>query len=336
MAKNEKTVMNRNRHVVISGSSGQIGTNLGVALCAKGNRVTGVDRRPNTWLNVFPTLLIDLRMHHEFVFEALRSLGPIDGIVHLAANAKVHELVQYPERAMDNIAMAFNVFDAARRLGVPVVFGSSREVYGDIQHHLTHEQLADFAVAESPYSASKIAGEALLYSYGRCYGMRHLVFRFSNVYGRYDNDLERMERVIPLFIRRILDGEPITLYGSQKMLDFTYVDDCVRGIVAGIEALLDGRVNGEVVNLAAGKGQTLLDLVRFIEQATGCRASMRARPVRHGEITRYVADLSKARALLNYQPKTYLEEGIRRSLDWWRETGAAPDPKRRTGRVKSR
>lgn len=63
---------------------------------------------------------------------------------------------------------------------------------------------------------------------------------------------------------------------------------------------------------------------------------MRARPVRHGEITRYVADLSKARALLNYQPKTYLEEGIRRSLDWWRETGAAPDPKRRTGRVKSR
>ncbi len=318
----------KQRHIVITGSSGQIGTNLGVALRARGYRVTGIDCRANTWLDAFPTLLLDLRMHHEFVFEAFRSLGPIDGVIHLAANAKVHELVKHTERAMDNITMAYNAFDAARRLGAPVVFGSSREVYGDIQHHLTHEQLADFAVAESPYSASKIAGESLLYSYGRCYGMRHLVLRFSNVYGRYDNDLERMERVIPLFIRRILDGEPITIFGPEKTLDFTYVDDCVRGIVAGIEALLDGRINGQVINLAAGKGQTLLEMVRFIEQATGCKARMRTRPARHGEITRYVADLSKAKELLNYQPGVYLEEGIRRSLDWWREAGAAPARKR--------
>ncbi len=316
--------MKRQKHIVITGSSGQIGTNLGVALIEKGWRVTGIDCRANPWLNAFPTLLVDLRMHHQFVFEAFRSLGRADGVVHLAANAKVFELVEHPERAMDNITMAFNTFDAARRLEVPVVFGSSREVYGDIQRHLTHERLADFAVAESPYSASKVAGESMLYSYGRCYGLPHLVFRFSNVYGRYDNDLERMERVIPLFIRRVLDGRPITLFGPEKTLDFTYVDDCVAGIAAGVEALVSGRIRGEVINLAAGRGQTLLDLVKFIERATGRKARMTTKPTREGEITRYVADLTKARRLLGYQPRVPLEEGIRRSLAWWRDIGDAP------------
>jgi UDP-glucose 4-epimerase len=309
------------RHIVITGSSGQIGTNLGVALLAKGWRVTGIDRRANTWLSAFPTLLLDLRMHPQFIFEALESLKPIDCIIHLAANAKVFELVEHPERALDNITMAFNAFDAARRLNVPVVFGSSREVYGDIRNHLTHEKLADFAVAESPYSASKISGEAMLYAYGRCYDLPHLVFRFSNVYGRYDNDLSRMERVIPLFIDRILKGTPITLYGPEKVLDFTYVDDCVAGIVAGVEALLEGRVNGEVFNLASGGGRTLLDLVRYIEATTGRKANMTTEPARPGEIMRYVADLSRARELLGYKPGVDLEEGVRRTIQWWRERG---------------
>src|SRR5204863_8291198 len=110
---------------------------------------------------------------------------------------------------------------------------SSREVYGDVLRHVTDETLADFVVAESPYSASKIGSEAFVYSYARCYSLPTLVFRFSNVYGRFDNDLDRMERVIPLFVRRIASGEPITVYGRDKVLDFTYVDDCVRGVVGG-------------------------------------------------------------------------------------------------------
>jgi UDP-glucose 4-epimerase len=309
------------RHIVITGSSGQIGTNLGITLQAKGWRVTGIDRRANAWTRAFETLLLDLRMHPQFTFEAFESLKPVDCIVHLAANAKVFELVEHPERALDNITMAFNAFEAARRLNAPVAFGSSREVYGDIHYHLTHEALADFAVAESPYSASKISGEAMLYAYGRCYDLAHLVFRFSNVYGRYDNDLRRMERVIPLFIDRILKGAPITLYGPDKVLDFTYVDDCVAGIVAGVEALLERRISGEVLNLASGRGQTLLELVGFIETGTGRKANMTMDRARAGEIKRYVADLSRARELLGYEPRVDLEEGIRRTLTWWRENG---------------
>ena len=97
------------------------------------------------------------------------------------------------------------------------------------------EEAADFAFTESPYSASKIASEAFIYSYARCYGLDYLVFRFSNVYGRYDNDLRRMERVLPLCMHQLSRGEPITIFGGdQKVLDFTYVDDCVDGIARGV------------------------------------------------------------------------------------------------------
>src|SRR6185295_11086798 len=113
------------------------------------------------------------------------------------------ELVEHPDRALENVVMCFSALDYARRQKLPFIFGSSREVYGDIHRHVTLEAEADFVVAESPYSASKIAGEALIYSYAQCYDLPYLVFRFSNVYGRYDIDIERMERVIPLFIRKI-------------------------------------------------------------------------------------------------------------------------------------
>src|SRR4029434_11025973 len=108
--------------------------------------------------------------------------------------------------------MTSTVREFCRQQKLPIVFSSSREVYGDVHRFSTQEGQADFAFTESTYSASKIAGEALIYSYARCYELPYLVFRFSNVYGRFDNDLERMERVVPLFIRKISRREPITIY----------------------------------------------------------------------------------------------------------------------------
>ena len=180
---------------------------------------------------------------------------------------------------------------------------------------------ADFVVAESPYSASKIAGEAFFYSYAKCYGLPHLVFRFSNVYGRYDNDLDRMERVIPLFVRKIASEEPITVFGKNKMLDFTYIDDCVSGLLAGIDALVAGKVINQTINLAYGQGQTLYDLVSLVEMATGKTAIAAYAPSQTGEVTRYVADISKARQLLGYAPQTPLTVGINRYVKWCRESG---------------
>lgn len=305
--------------ILVTGSSGQIGTNLGLTLLAAGHEVLGVDNRPNGWTDDIDTEKVDLVALGRGEQTWTPPWQP-DCIVHLAAWAKVHQLVREPDKALQNIEMAFAALELARASGAPIVFGSSREVYGDIHRHVTDEEMADFVVAESPYSASKIAGEALFYSYARCYGIRHLVFRFSNVYGRFDNDLDRMERVIPLFVREIAGGRPIRVFGRSKMLDFTYIDDCVRGVVAGIDAIAAGTLSSATVNLAYGQGQTLHDLVSLIELALRETADVTYEAPQTGEVTRYVADISKARELLGYAPEVPLTVGISRYIDWCKET----------------
>jgi nucleoside-diphosphate-sugar epimerase len=313
--------------VLVTGSSGQIGTNLALRLQREGHEVFGVDKRQNTWTDEFRYLLQDLAGHYTAFPGGINGVEypEVDLVVHLAAHAKVHQLVRQPQRALENAVMTFNVLEYARQRQVPVVFSSSREVYGDVHRFEEYpEQVADFAYTESTYSASKIAGEAFLYSYARCYGLRYLVFRFSNVYGRYDNDLSRMVRVIPLFIHSMLRGEPITIYGgTDKTLDFTYVDDCIDGMVRGIELLAEGRVVNQTINLAFGQGNTLVHCAERIAAELGTEVDMTMAPSLLGEVTHYVADLSKARTLLEYDPKVPLDEGIGRAVAWFREHRSA-------------
>lgn len=316
--------------VLITGSSGQIGTNLALRLIGEGHFVFGVDIRSNPWTDAFETLLQDLSIPYSSFKGGIGHVEypqNLDVVVHFAAHAKVHELVQQPERALQNITMTFNTLEFCRQNRLPVLFSSSREVYGDIHRYITEEAHADFAFTESPYSASKIAGEALIYSYAQCYGMRYLVFRFSNVYGRYDNDLERMERVIPLFIRKISRGEPITIYGGDKVLDFTHVDDCVDGVRRGIDLLVSGRHANHTINLACGQGNTLVTMAQYVGEALGVSPDITVESSRVGEVTHYVADIGKARSLLGYSPTMTLREGIRQSVSWcmdWWKTHPAP------------
>ncbi len=313
--------------ILVTGSSGQIGTNLALRLQHDGHEVFGVDKRQNTWTDDFDYLLQDLAGHYAAFRGGINGVEypDVDLVVHLAAHAKVHQLVRQPHRALENAVMTFNVLEYARLRHIPIVFSSSREVYGDVHRFEEYtEHVADFAYTESTYSASKIAGEAFIYSYARCYGLPYLVFRFSNVYGRYDNDLNRMVRVIPLFIHSMLRDEPITIYGgTDKTLDFTFVDDCIDGIVRGIEALAEGRVVNQTVNLAYGQGNTLVRCAELIAGELDVTPQMTLAPSLLGEVTHYVADLSKARELLGYSPQVSLDEGIARSVAWFREHRAA-------------
>jgi UDP-glucose 4-epimerase len=242
----------------------------------------------------------------------------VDLVVHLAANAKVHELVQFPHRAMENIALTFNVLEYCRHNRVPLIFSSSREVYGDIHRYITEEQHADFSFTESPYSASKVAGEALVYSYARCYGVRYIVFRFSNVYGRYDNDIERMERVIPLFIQRMRQGLPVTVYGSEKMLDFTYVDDCVEALLL---AAATSAADGQIFNLGSDETINLRDLAALLIEINGGGSyeiipyPADRKPIDIGD---YYADYRLIQGRLGWRPKISLRDGLRRTLEFYR------------------
>ncbi len=309
--------------VLITGSSGQIGTNLALRLKHDGHEVFGVDKRKNPWTDEIDTLLQDLAGH----YPAFRGgIGGVeypeaDVVVHMAAHAKVHQLVRQPHRALENAIMTFNVLEYCRGLGLPLVFSSTREVYGDVHRFEEYaEEAADFAFTESPYSASKITSEAFIYSYARCYGLNYLVFRFSNVYGRYDSDLWRMDRVLPLWMHSLSRNERITIFGGEeKLLDFTYIDDCVDGIARGVYALEEGRVANETINLAYGQGNTLVRAAELIATEFGVEPEVTLAPSLLGEVTHYVADIRKARELLGWEPQTPLEKGIPKAVRWFKE-----------------
>jgi nucleoside-diphosphate-sugar epimerase len=309
--------------VLITGSSGQIGTNLALRLLDDGHDVFGVDKRQNPWTDAFPTLLQDLAGHYPAFPGGIGGVEypPVDVVVHLAAHAKVHQLVREPHRALENAIMTFNVLEYARGLDLPLVFSSTREVYGDVHRFEEYsEEAADFAFTESPYSASKITSEAFIYSYARCYGLGYLVFRFSNVYGRFDNDLWRMERVLPLFMHQLSRGEGITIFGGDsKVLDFTYIDDCVDGIARGVYALAGNRIANQTINLAYGQGNTLVRAADLIAGELGVAPQVTIAPALLGEVTHYVADVTKARELLGWEPQTPLDDGIPKSVAWFRE-----------------
>jgi UDP-glucose 4-epimerase len=310
------------RTILITGSSGAIGTNLALRLQAEGYNVIGLDCRANPWTALFPTLICDITGAASIhLLAESQGLGDeIDMIVHLAAQPKVHRSVEQPENACDNIVMAHAALEYCRLRNVPLLFTSSREVYGNAPIERFDEIRSDFHHAASPYAAGKIAVEAMIYSYIRCYRLGCAVVRLSNVYGRYDSDLQRMERVVPLFIDRIARGVPVTVYGARKILDFTYIDDCVEGITCTMRWLLEEPGRGCTLNLASGRGHTLVELAQFIGEALGEEPRIELAPARTGEVRRYVANIRSAQALVGYLPKTSLQEGIGRAVEWWKES----------------
>jgi UDP-glucose 4-epimerase len=133
-----------------------------------------------------------------------------------------------------------------------------------------------------------------------------------------------MVRVIPLFVQRLSRDMPITIYGKDKVLDFTYVDDCVEGIVQGIEALASGRAKNETINLAYGKGNTLVRMAELVAEALGKKPDITLAPALVGEVTHYIANISKATSLLGYVPRVSLEEGIPQAVKWQMDWMSSP------------
>jgi UDP-glucose 4-epimerase len=301
--------------VLVTGSSGTIGTRLCEALLDRGDDVIGVDRVPNIWQPRVQerTIVADL------LTPASLSGVPtdVDGIVHLAANARVYDLVQDPAGALENVTTCFHTLEWARVNQVKsFIFASSRETYGNTRRDHYSEEHAHHDTCESSYSASKFAGEALVHAYRRCYGLQTVIFRFSNVYGMYDES----NRVIPLFIRQALAGEALRVFGEQKTLDFTYIDDTVQGILQALDRC--DRINGLTFNLGTGQGTSISHLANRICTLLGVpHLPIHHAPSRVGEITHYVADITRARTLLGYQPETLFDAGIEKAVDWYTSQG---------------
>ncbi len=301
------------KKIIVTGSSGTVGTALCEKLAEEGFEVVCADSKPNKWNAEIngKTVIADLCSRKE-IDEKLPK--DADLIIHLAANARVYDLVVKPELALDNFTMLFNMLEFARQNNIKkFMFSSSREVYGNSERIVHGEADVDIERCESPYSATKMGGEALVHAYGKCYGVDYIIFRFSNVYGKYDDS----DRVVPLFIRLSRQGKDLTVFGKDKMLDFTYIDDTINGIVLAIKKFDETKNN--VFNLAYGEGTTILKVAELIEKEMGANGKIIIKESRTGEVIKYIADISKARKILGYEPKVGVEEGIRRSVEWYIE-----------------
>ena len=232
-------------------------------------------------------------------------------VVHLAAKAGVRPSVRNPREYVDvNVVGTMNVLDASVRYGVrKFVFASSSSVYG-LNEKVPFSEEDTILRPASPYGATKIAGEALCRSYSRCYGLPAVVLRFFTVYG----PRQRPDLAIHKFARCMLKGEPIPVYGDgSTSRDYTYIDD----IIAGVRAAMDYEPDGcEVFNLGGDRPVRLIDMIRMLERILGRKAVIDRQPPQVGDVPATWADLGRARRFLGYEPKTPLEEGLRRFVEW--------------------
>lgn len=299
--------------ILITGSSGTIGTRLMERFLEAGHDVIGLDYVRNIWNKSLNerTLDVDLRD-----MDAVLASVPegIEIVIHLAANARVYDLVLEPDLARDNMLTVYNALELARRKNIPrVCFSSSREVYGNSDKAIHNEEESYVKNCESPYTASKIAGEALVHSYHQCYGIDFVIYRFSNVYGMYDNS----DRVVPLFFRKLVKNEPITVFGKDKLLDFTYIDDTVTGIMASVDRF--DKVKNRVFNLAYGEGTSILHVAERLKELLGSTSEITIGESRTGEVIKFIADIARAKEALDYNPQVSFDEGIKRSIEWYQE-----------------
>lgn len=301
------------RNILITGSSGMLGTRLCERLIERGHLVVGVDWKANRWNStVNQTMInIDLRDGNQVLKKLPRK---VDVVVHLAANARVYDSVKNPALARDNIKTTFNVFEYARMRSLPrLIFASSREVYGNSAQIVRNENDVPIEMCESIYAASKLSGESFAHAYSKCYGLNFTILRLSNVYGMYDIS----DRLVPTAIKSFAESKDVTIFGKAKMLDFTYIDDAVSGITETIENLV--ATKNEVINIASGEGTSILEVVNKLREKMYTTSKLRFKKSRKGEVFKYVADISKARELLNYKPQYSLSEGIDDTLNWYKQ-----------------
>ncbi len=318
------------KNLLITGGAGFIGSHLVDRLLASNvERISVVDdfndfynpsiKRDNIREHLkdprYSIHEIDIRdasaLHHVF------NGSNFDCVVHLAARAGVRPSLSEPQLYTEtNINGTVNLLELARQHNIKqFVFGSSSSVYG-INAKVPFSEDDPIRQPISPYAATKGAGELLCHTYSHLYGLRCICLRFFTVYG----PRQRPDLAIHKFAKLISQHKPIPVFGDgTTRRDYTYIDDIIDGVTAAIDY---DKTNYEVINLGESRTVELRELISLLEKELDTHAVIERQPPQPGDVPQTFADVSKARALLNYQPKTQIEEGLRRFVEWFRMSGS--------------
>jgi nucleoside-diphosphate-sugar epimerase len=312
---------------LVTGGAGFIGSHLAQALLARGDDVRVLDNLSSGRRENLEACEATARGRMEFVQADLReraalerAVHGVDGIFHEAAQVSVPQSVREPELCYAiNVGGTLGLLEAARKAGVTrLVFAASSAAYGDAPTLPKEESM--LPQPQSPYAASKVAGEQMLSVWGRCFGMHTVSLRYFNVFGPRQQDDSPYTGVIALFAKALLEGRAPTIFGDgEQTRDFTYVDNVVSANLLAMDARVP---TGSVFNVGTGERITVNQLYQAMAQFFGSKLAVQRATERAGDVRHSLASMERARTQLGYSPKVPWRVGLDATLAWYRERHA--------------
>jgi len=328
--------------ILITGAAGFIGSALTLKLLERGDTVHGIDNL-NDYYDVAlkKARLERLSTREKFSFEkldisdrqemeALFANGRFDAVANIAAQAGVRYSLENPHLYVQSNIVGFcNILEDCRHSGVGhLVFASSSSVYGaNTKLPFSEHDNVDHPL--SLYGATKKANELMAHTYAHLYGLACTGLRFFTVYGPWG----RPDMALFKFTKHILEGKPIPVFNNGNMVrDFTYVDDIVEGLVRVIDrpaqpdpswdgALPDparSKAPHRIYNIGNNKPVQLMRYIEVLEKCLGKKAQVEMLPMQPGDVPATMADVSALEGDIGYRPKTTVEEGVPRFVEWYR------------------
>lgn len=310
---------------LVTGAAGFIGSNLVEALLARGERVRGIDnfltgKRENLDAAIgagTPDQVTFDEVDIRNLDDVRAAMEGVDYVLHQAALPSVPRSVDDPIASNDvNVTGTLNVLVAARDAGIKrVVYAASSSAYGD---NPTLPKVETMAVnPKSPYAVNKLVGEYYCKVFHGIYGLETVGLRYFNVFGPRQDPRSQYAAVIPRFITALLAGTSPTVYGDgEQSRDFTYIENVVE---ANLRACSAPQAPGSVVNIACGERYTLNQVLDILRHLIGADVAATYDENRRGDVKHSLADIGAARELLGYDPVVSFEEGLRRTLAYFKE-----------------
>jgi UDP-glucose 4-epimerase len=295
-------------NILVTGGAGFIGSHLVKALVKQGYSVSIIDnlsrgKRQNIRELIQSVEFIESDILNEEILEY--SIKKADMVFHLSALSRVVPCINNPELCFKN-----NIFGAelvtryCTKYAKKMIFSSSREVYGN---SVTLPVRETFSMnPENPYGASKIAGEAIIKAFSKTYGLNYFILRLANVYGFND-----FERVIPIFIQKALTDQDIEIFGGTQKIDFIFIDDVIEAFLKALN--IDTK--DKICNIGSGSGTDLKTLAEMIIDKLSSKSKIVFKDPRKGEVEHYIADITYARKVLNWEPKFSLDSGLEKVIN---------------------
>jgi UDP-glucose 4-epimerase len=307
------------RTILVTGGAGFIGSHIAAALVARGDKVRVLDNLSTGYLANMQGFLDRIEFIEGDLLDeqaVAKAVAGVDCVFHEAALASVPRSVANPLLSHAHcVTGTVTLLNAARLAKVRrLVFAASSSAYGDQPYCSKRE--VDFPAPLSPYAAAKLACEFYLQAFTATFGLETVAIRYFNVFGPRQDPNSEYSAVIPRFITAMLAGNQPMIYGDgRQSRDFTFVANVVKANLLAADA---PGVAGRMFNAANGKSTDLLTLIRLLNEHLGLNVKPIHEPARVGDVRESLADITLARKFLKYEPEVDFEEGLRRSIEYYR------------------